>query len=105
MVPHVKRDLRRLEGLTHLAVDATLAVVNATEKIHRAYARRPFGLLERVETLSAPARAVEDVEAAAAGTIYAAIRTIAGMSGDVVVHVLGRLEKAEGGNAKTPFRH
>jgi hypothetical protein len=100
MVPPLKsgrflsRDsVRRLEGFTELAVDATEAVVNATERVHRSYARKPFVILERIEPIAGPVKVVEELQVVAVGSIFAAIRTIAGMSGIVVVHVLHELER------------
>ena len=87
--------VRRLKGLAQLAVDATETVVNATERVHRSYARRPFAILRRIGAITRPVRVVEELEAVAAGSVYAAIRTIAGMSGIVAVHVLDALESGD----------
>ncbi|MEO6324767.1 MAG: hypothetical protein ABIT01_18535, partial [Thermoanaerobaculia bacterium] len=102
--------VRHLKGLAQLTVEATEAVVNATERVHRSYARRPFAVLERVEAIAGPVRMVENAESMVAGSIYAAIRAMAGMSGIVAVHLLDRLaslatECAEGAPSSITAPH
>ena len=86
---------RELQGFAHLAADATEALVNATERVHRAYARRPFAVLERIGAIAKPVKIVEDVESAAASTVYATVRALAGMSGILIDRALAPHDEPE----------
>ena len=87
-----KPTLRQLRGLNDLITDAVEAGVTRTEQIHRAIARRPYAVLERLRPIAAPLRTIEYVQNTVTGSIYWTIRFAAKVSGRVVSQVLERVD-------------
>jgi len=87
-----KTTIKHLRGLNDLVADALDAGVTRTEQIHRAIARRPYAVLERISPMAAPVRTVEFVESTITGSVYWTVRLATRISGVVVAQVLERLD-------------
>jgi hypothetical protein len=87
-----KATIKQLRGLNDLVGEALDAGVTRTEQIHRAIARRPYAVLERISPMAAPVRTVEFVESTITGSVYWTIRLATRISGVVVAQVLERLD-------------
>ena len=87
-----KATIKQLRGLNDLVADAVDAGVTRTEQIHRAIARRPYAVLERISPVAAPVRTVEFVESTITGSVYWTVRLATRISGVVVAQVLERLD-------------
>jgi hypothetical protein len=87
--------IQQLRGLKDLLQETVDAATSAIEETHQAIARQPFALLERVDAIAAPVRAIEHLERTVTGSVYPTIRTVNRLSGILATQVLDCLEEPE----------
>ena len=88
-------DLKRWRGLKDLARDAVLHGSAAVERIQMSTAARPFGILEAVPGIAAPARAVHAVHDLAVAGTHLSIRAVAKLVATGVGRALDAVEHRE----------
>ena len=66
----------RWRGAAKLLADAVEEGSKAVERIQKETAKRPFGILERIPGIAAPARAVHIIHDATVSGVHGAIRLV-----------------------------
>jgi hypothetical protein len=84
--------MKRWRGLKDLVQDAVDSGASALERVQKQAAATPFGLLEKVPPLEAPARRVHALHDAAVGGVYGMVRWVNRGAGAVLDGVLDVLE-------------
>lgn len=95
---------KRLRGLKQLLQDAVEHGSLAVERVQLERAKLPFGLLERVPAIAAPARGVHILHDAAVSTTHGMIRLVNRVVGDTLDAVIDEVERAEPTEATEPKR-
>ena len=70
------RTMKRWRGVAKLVTDAVEQGSKAVERIQKETARRPFGILEMIPAIAAPARAVHLIHDATVSGVHGAIRLV-----------------------------
>ena len=78
----------QIRGIKQLLDDAFSAALDTTEKLHQNIATKPYRLLEKVDPIAAPARAVEQVQSGITHGVYAAIRGVHQVSSGLLDKVI-----------------
>ena len=73
--------------------DAVEAAATETQRVHEAFARRPYALLERIGPIAGPVRAIEGLHSAVMETAYGSVRVLNAFAGAVVTTAIDRLER------------
>jgi hypothetical protein len=88
-------DMKRWRGLMNLVREAVVHGSTAVEEIQVKTAARPFGVLEQVPGLAAPARVVHAVHDAAVATTHISIRAVTKLVATSLDVALDVVEKRE----------
>jgi len=86
-----KRTIRRLRGAVELVTDAIEAAATQAQRVHEDFARRPYGVLERIGPIAGPVRAIEGLHSAVMETAYGSVRILNAAAGAVVTTAIDRL--------------
>lgn len=88
-----RRTIRKLRGAVELVTDAVEAAAKETQRVHEVFARRPYAVLERIEPLAAPSKAIGSLQFAITALAYGAVRAGNAVAGAVVTTAIDRLER------------
>jgi hypothetical protein len=84
--------IRRLRGAADLVTDAIEAAATEAQRAHEAFARRPYAVLERIEPIAGPVKAIEGVHNLVMETAYGSVRVANAIVGAVVTTAIDRME-------------
>jgi hypothetical protein len=93
---------KRIRGLKQLLQDVVEHGSIAVERVQLERAKLPFGLLERVPPIAAPARGVHILHDAAVSTTHGMIRLVNRVVGDTIDAVIDEVERAERAEGSEP---
>lgn len=85
-------ELRQIRGLKDLVFQTVDATVVKTTEVHKAVARRPYAVLERIESVAAQAKAIEQVQVAITDSAYTAIRSVNQLAATAATQIVDCLE-------------
>jgi prephenate dehydratase len=86
--------MEQIRGLNDLVQDGVTAGIDATERVHRAIARQPYALLEKIDAIAAPVQAIEQCQQALTDAVYATVRGVHGMTAGIADRLIERLSRA-----------
>lgn len=95
-----KIPIKQIRGAKDLIHDAVNAGINATEEVHQAIARKPYALLEKIDVIATPVKAVGHVQHFVTSRVYQAVRTVNKLTGIIATQVIDRIESYEDGDKK-----
>ncbi len=87
-----KLSIQQIRGIKDLIQDTVDAGVKETARVHQAIARQPYALLEKLNLITVPVRAVERAQEAITAGIYQSIRAVNQIAGGLATQVIDRLE-------------
>lgn len=85
----------QIRGIADLLHDGVALAVNLTARTHRAIARQPFGVLERIPLLALPAAAINTIQHTITRSVYGTIHAVNNGAGAIVSYTLNIVEQNE----------
>ena len=82
----------QIRGIADLLHDGVALAVNLTARTHRAIARQPFGVLERIPLLALPAVAINTIQHTITRSVYGTIHAVNNGAGAIATQALNALE-------------
>jgi hypothetical protein len=85
--------IEQIRGLKNLIHEGVISTVNTTEDTHRALARQPYAVLQRIPGIAQPARTIEQIQSGITSGVYWAIRGIAAATALLATTVIDHMEQ------------
>jgi hypothetical protein len=87
-----RQTLRQIRGMQDLTQETIDAAVTAIAQAHRAIARQPYAILEKISLIAAPVRVIEHTQQTITDGVYSSIHAVNHIVGTVAIQVLDHLE-------------
>ena len=95
-----KIPIKELRGAKDLLHEAVQAGVNASEKVQRDIARKPYALLGKIRPIAAPVKVIEQTQTLITDKVYQAIRGVTKLSHFAASTALDGVELLQGPKKK-----
>ena len=82
----------QIRGIADLLHEGVALAVDLTARTHRAIARQPFGVLERIPLLALPAAAINTMQHTITRSVYGTIHAVNNGAGAIATQALNALE-------------